>query len=565
MPDKRLVIQIELLKRFLTWDGSHWTSFIIIIAVGGLAAFSASLIPLIVGQLFTQILPGGNRQLLQSLPLILVVLLLTIVIASWSGYYVIHRLLDGLILNIRVEIFRKLLILPPACSDLPANTISLYFFESIEKLYRNTISLGICLYRDSLVAIGLFSVMIWLNPDISLLMLTVLAAALFIRQIFYANTYQRSMLDQEQHEVSRVISKTLRHSRVIFLDKGYKQEVEHIRNMFKQLQRTLLRQICQTGLLELLASIFLMGIFAGFLYYFLQQLILNQLTVEDAVAFFTAGLMLVFPLKRLSRINLLLQQCNEALHFIFSLLDRDSETTVEDTYTARIERAKGKLQLESVSYKDYQKKTWLPCFNLKIAPGKKIVLISYDTRINKLFADLICGFEQPSTGRILLDDKDINQISHAELCGNIAWITPDEDLLTDTVAANIAYGSLRCSKEIAITTAAHASQAMEFICKLPHGLQTKLKKCNVVLSDDQRQRIFIARALLKNPSIIILDESSACFDTDSAALMRALHLLLDSHTTLILSSRPVMLGLADQQLDLGNLNALSTANLTSVR
>lgn len=565
MPDKRLVIQIELLKRFLTWNGSHWTSFIIIIVVGGLAAISASLIPLIAGQLFTQILPGGNRQLLQSLPLILVVLLLVIVIASWSGYYVIHRLLDGLILDIRVEIFKKLLILPPACSDLPVNTISLYFFKSIEKLYRNAISLGICLYRDSLIVVGLFSIMIWLNPDISFLILTVLAAALLIRQIFYANTYQRSMLDQEQHEVSRVISKTLRHSRVIFLDKGYKQEVERIRNMFRQLQLTLLRQIYQTGLLELLASIFLIGILTGILYYFLQQLILSQLTAEDAVAFFTAGLMLVFPLKRLSHINLLLQQCNEALHVIFSLLDQNSEMVVENTLAVRVERAKGKLRLESVSYKDYQEKSWLPYFNLEIAPGKKIALINHDARINKLFADLVCGFEQPSTGRILLDDKDISRISHAELCGNIAWITPDEDLLIDTIAANIAYGSLRCSKEIAITTAAHASQAMEFICKLPHGLQTKLKKCNDVLSDDQRQRILIARALLKDPGIIILDESIACFDTDNPFLMRALCVLLSNRTVLILSARPAILDLADQLLDLGNLDALSMISQTSVR
>ncbi|SCX23006.1 putative ABC transport system ATP-binding protein/ATP-binding cassette, subfamily B, MsbA [Nitrosomonas eutropha] len=565
MPDKRLVIQIELLKRFLTWNGSHWTSFIIIIVVGGLAAISASLIPLIAGQLFTQILPGGNRQLLQSLPLILVVLLLIIVIASWSGYYVIHRLLDGLILDIRVEIFKKLLILPPACSDLPVNTISLYFFKSIEKLYRNAISLGICLYRDSLIVVGLFSIMIWLNPDISLLILTVLAAVLLIRQIFYANTYQRSMLDQEQHEVSRVISKTLRHSRVIFLDKGYKQEVERIRNVFRQLQLTLLRQIYQTGLLELLASIFLAGIFTGILYYFLQQLVLGQLTAEDAVAFFTAGLMLVFPLKRLSHINLLLQQCNEALHFIFSLLDQNSEMVVENTHVVRVERAKGELRLESVSYKDYQEKSWLPYFNLEIAPGKKTALINHDVRINKLFADLVCGFEQPSTGRILLDDKDISRISYAELCGNIAWITPDEDLLTDTIAANIAYGSLRCSKEIAITTAAHASQAMEFICKLPHGLQTKLKKCNDVLSDDQRQRILIARALLKDPGIIILDESVACFDTDNPFLMRALRVLLSNRTVLILSARPAILDLADQLLDLGNLDALSMISQTSVR
>src|SRR5690606_10438497 len=106
-------------------------------------------------------------------------------------------------------------------------------------------------------------------------------------------------------------------------NKGDEQEVGHIRSMFKQLQLVSLKQIHQTGLLELLASIFLIGILTGFLYYFLQQLTLDQLAAEDAVAFFTAGLMLVYPLERLLRVGLLLKQCSEALYLIFSLLDRD--------------------------------------------------------------------------------------------------------------------------------------------------------------------------------------------------------------------------------------------------
>jgi len=566
MPDKQPMIQIGLLKRFLTHDGSCWVFFVLILIINGLAALSASLIPFIAGQLFVQILPGGNRQLLQVLPLELAMFLLTIVIASWSGYYVIHRLLDRLILDIRVEVFKKALVSPPACSELSVNTIFLYFFESIEKFRHNATRLATCLSRDFLVVVGLFTVMIGLNPDVSLLIFTMLVIMLFIRQIFYVDARQQNILLQRHHKISEMLLRILSHSRIVYLDRSCKQETEHFRNVFKRLQLASLKQLYQIKLLELLAAIFLIGIVTGFFYYFLQQLVLNQLTVEDAVVFFTAVLMLVFPLRQLFRVNFLLQQCSEALHVIFSLLDKDPAGMItESTDTAQTERAQGELKFEAVSYENRRKNLWLPSFDLEIASGKKIALINRNSHVNKLLADLVCRFEQPLTGRILLDGKDINRINHAGLCDNIAWISPDEDLLSDSVAENIAYGSSRCSKEIAITTAAHAGQAMEFIRKLPHGLQTEPEKCGVVFSDDQRQRILIARALLKNPGIIILDESVACFNTDNVFLMHALHALLSNRTTLILSSRPAMLDLADQTFDPENMNMPFTVSRIFVR
>ncbi len=564
MPDKRLVIQTELLKRFLTRYGSYWSSFALIFVANSLVALSVSLIPLIAGQLFMQILPGGNQQLLQIFPLVLVALLLIIVIANWLGHYVIYRLLDKLILSMRVEMFEHLLTLPSAYSRYSTDTISLYFFKSVKKLQHNFTTLATCLSRDFLVAIGLFAVMMWLDLDLSLLILTVLVATIFIKQIFHVDKRQQSTLVQAYRKISRKLFKALLHSKIIHLDKGCQQEIEHFQNMFKQLQLVSLQRFYQTGLLELLVAIFLISTIAGLLYYFLQQLVLGQLAIKDAVVFSTAGCMLVFPLKRLFYVNCLLEQCNEALHSIFSLLDRSSKMIASNIDATRVMQGQGKLKFEGVSYKDNHKNLWLPYFNFEIAPGKKLALVNQNPHVNKLFIDLICGFEQPLTGRILLDDKDISQIEHAELRSNIAWISADEELLEDTVAANIAYGSLRCSKEIAITTAAHTSQAMEFIRKLPHGLQTALKGV-VSLSDNQRQRILIARALLKQPSIIILDESTACFDTDNPFLMQALHVLLQNRTALILSLRPIMLDLADQVIDPGNINILSVADQINTR
>lgn len=549
MPDKQPVFPIKLLTRFITRNEFCWITLILILIAGGLFALAIALIPLVAGQLFIQMLPGGNRQLMQLLPLILAILLLAAIFAGWIGYYVFERLLGRAILDIRTELFKKLLILPPVCSDFSAETISLCFFQSIEKLSHNASLLGGCLFRDFLAVVGLLSVMAWLNPEMTLLILAVLAATFFIGQIIHANACQQNMLSQKRYEVSLTLFQVPRFSRSIYLDKGYKEEIKHIRRSFEQLQSFLQKQFRQSKLMELLTYILLTGILTASLYYLLQQLASNQLTVHDTVAFFTAGVMLIFPLQKLSRVNLLVEQCGEALQGVFSLLDQESGMTEEKPYTAQFERGKGKLRFEEVSFCEYRTDCQLSSFNFEIGSGQKVALVNRDASINRLFADLVCGFVQPSTGRILFDNKDIKQINPAELCSYIAWIAPDEDLLADTVAANIAYGSARCSKEIAITTAAHASQAMEFIRKLPQGLQTKINKSVLTFSDNQRQRILIARALLKNPGIIILDETTACFDTDNIALLQALQVLLNDRTALILSSRPVMCDLAGQRFD----------------
>src|SRR5690606_21208282 len=165
---------------------------------------------------------------------ILAILLLAAIFAGWIGYYVFERLLGRAMLDIRTELFKKLLILPPVCSDFSAETISLCFFQSIEKLSHNASLLGGCLFRDFLAVVGLLSVMAWLNPEMTLLILAVLAAIFFIGQIIHANACQQNILSQKRYEVSLTLFQIPRFSRSIYLDKGYKEEIKHIRRSFEQ-------------------------------------------------------------------------------------------------------------------------------------------------------------------------------------------------------------------------------------------------------------------------------------------------------------------------------------------
>jgi ABC-type multidrug transport system fused ATPase/permease subunit len=556
MPDMQLTIEIKPLRRFLVWGTQYWVSLIFAILTGSLVALAASLATLVTGQLFTHALPGGNQLLLQYLPLVLAGLLIAATLASLAGYHTLYRICSKLVLELRIKMFEKLLLLPHACSEFSITTITSNFFTNTEELLNSATRLAVNLSRDLLTVTGLLTVMIYLSREMSLLAFTILIAAYLIDQIPRIGAYRKDMLTQGQAEISAMIHKTLHHYRVIHLDKGGTQESQHTRNILEQFRVTSLKQHNNIKLVELLALLFLIGMLTAFIYYLIQQIILNKLAIGDTVAFLTALLLLIFPLKRLMGIKPSLEQCSNTLQAIFLLLDQQIPSAIENPHGLHFKHARGKLNFRHVSFQDdIALKAFQSPIDLNLEPGTRMALTNSDNRAKQSLADLVCGFMSPKNGRILLDNRDINQIAHADLHANIAWVAPDKTLLADTIAANIAYGAMRGSTEASITAAAYASQATEFIREMPHGFQTKINNKDVTLSDNQRQRILIARAILKNPAIVILDETTAYFDADSPPLLHALSTLIKGRTTLILSSRPAITSLAQHMLNLNQAHA----------
>ena len=152
--------------------------------------------------------------------------------------------------------------------------------------------------------------------------------------------------------------------------------------------------------------------------------------------------------------------------------------------------------------------------------------------------NMVGRFCCPSAGRILLDGQDLANIELTSLHANISLVSQEFMLLNDTIAANIAYGAMNTAVEAKIVTAAHAANAMEFIRKLPQGLQTLVGRYGIELTEGQKERIAFARALLKNSPILILDEAISTMDLDSEYHVQvALNTLIRDRTTLIIARR----------------------------
>jgi len=262
----------------------------------------------------------------------------------------------------------------------------------------------------------------------------------------------------------------------------------------------------------------------------------DKTTVGGFVSFITAMLMLLAPMKRLTDMNAQLQRGLAAAESVFSLVDEAPE---EDRGTVELDRAKGEIRVEEVvlRYPDTSRNA-LDGVSFAIEPGQTVALVGASGSGKTSMANLMPRFYKPTAGRILLDGHDLQDLRLDSLRANVALVSQDVVLFNDTVAANIAYGTLEQVSREQIEAAAEAAYAMEFIQALPHDLDTEIGENGVKLSGGQRQRLAIARALLKNAPVLILDEATSALDTESErAVQAALEQLMRNRTTLVIAHR----------------------------
>ena len=210
-----------------------------------------------------------------------------------------------------------------------------------------------------------------------------------------------------------------------------------------------------------------------------------------------------------------------------------------DSGTESIARSTGALRFERVSF-GYpgSERLALQDIDLTVAPGETVALVGPSGSGKTTLANLVPRFYHPGRGRITLDGHDLGSLTLESLRSNIALVSQDVVLFNDTVAANIAYGSMHRVAEADIVAAARAAHALEFIEQMPQGLQTLVGENGVKLSGGQRQRLAIARALLKNAPILVLDEATSALDSESERhIQAALETLIQGRTTIVIAHR----------------------------
>jgi subfamily B ATP-binding cassette protein MsbA len=251
------------------------------------------------------------------------------------------------------------------------------------------------------------------------------------------------------------------------------------------------------------------------------------------------------PLKRLTLVQSQMQKGIAAADSIFVVIDSDKE---RDTGHYTVDRAVGEIEFRNVGFSyGNSDQPVLEDISVRFPAGSVTALVGHSGSGKTTLAGLLPRFYAHDTGQILLDGHDLSDYTLDNLRAQIALVSQDVVLFNDTIAGNIAYGTLSGADHSAIWQAADAAHAMEFIDQLPEGFDTRLGESGTLLSGGQRQRLAIARALLKDAPILILDEATSALDSESErAIQEALQEVMKNRTTLVIAHRLSTIENADQ-------------------
>jgi subfamily B ATP-binding cassette protein MsbA len=394
------------------------------------------------------------------------------------------------------------------------------------------------LLREGLSLVGLAVYLFYLDARLALVAVT--GAPLVVYPLVRFGKRIRSTTRRSQEhleQLSHVTAEAFTGHRIVKAFGAEGHEEQRFRRASERLYRTNLKVTSALALLpplmELLGGVAVVGL----IWYGSRQIADKALTEGDFAAFVTAAFMMYAPIKKLSRVNATLQQAMAASERIFEILDTHSEVPERPDAPA-LARLRQAIEFRNVSFSyDGVSKTILKDVSFTVRAGQAVAIVGLSGAGKTTLVNLLPRFYDVSGGAILIDGIDIRDVTLTSLRSQIAIVTQDTVLFDDTITNNITYGAPGTSRD-AIEAAAKAAHAHEFIVTLPDQYETRIGERGQLLSGGQRQRLAIARALLRNSSMLILDEATSSLDAESELLVQdALQTLMRNRTSFVIAHR----------------------------
>ena len=394
------------------------------------------------------------------------------------------------------------------------------------------------LFQESITLLGLMILVFTMNTELAILCLIV--APVIVTPVIQFGRRLRGTTHRSQErmaDIATILEETIRGVRIVKAFTMEKFEIDRFREATrKHLKSNLSAQKVQaltSPVMELLAGLCMLLLFV----YAHRRIAAGTLTVGSFMSFLAALAAMYAPIKKLNKVNLSVNTALSAAERVFRMLDVDNE--VKEKPDARELKGVGTgIRFDHVNFA-YGTSTSdvLRDIEMTVAPGEIVALVGGSGAGKSTIVNLLPRFYDVTKGRITVDDIDIRDVTLRSLRGLMGFVTQEVVLFNDTVRNNIAYGRTD-AEEAKVIDAAKAANAHEFITALPKGYDTHIGEAGVLLSGGQRQRLAIARALFKDPPILILDEATSALDTESERLVQqALNNLMRGRTTLVIAHR----------------------------
>lgn len=470
-------------------------------------------------------------------------------LGTFMSQYFISYVGRNVINALRTQLFDRLMTLPSRYFDDNASgrLVSKLTFN-VEQVAEATTDAVTITLREGLTVLGLLGFMLYTNWKLTIVFLTV--GPIIGLVVSYVSKRFRKLsrrIQGSMGDITHVASESIAGYRVVrtFGGEGYERDRFHQvsqRNLTQSLKMASTQAI-SVPVIQILVAVAI----ASLVWLMLAPEIRGSMTTGELVAFITAATTMAKPIRQVTSVHAKIQKGVAAAHDVFGTMDEEPE---RDTGTHTPDRVRGDIRFANVNfrYRD-QLDNVLEAISLDIPAGQSVALVGRSGSGKSTLVSLLPRFYDYSDGEILIDGHSLRDYRLDALRSQIALVTQNVVLFNDTIAANIAYGSLKGRSREEIREAAAKAHALEFIDRMPDGFDTMIGDNGVMLSGGQRQRLAIARALLKDAPILILDEATSALDTESERhIQEAMETVMQGRTTLVIAHRLSTIESADRIL-----------------
>lgn len=525
-------------KRLLSYMRPYVKKFALAIVCIILASSANLYVPWIIKDMIDDVLADKNMALLNAICIGIVVIFFLRGIFYFGQSYLVSYIGQKVIIDVREVMFRKFQRMPLAYYDRhQTGEIMSYVTNDVSAIQAALVDNLIDMVTEACVLVGSVFLMFYLDWKLSLLTLVVIPMVGQAMKIFGRKIKQSSRVIQERlAEITALLQESFAATRVV---KSFVREDYEIERFVRSNQRNfeaVMKNVQQTSMLTPTVE-FLAAIAVTFIVWFGGYEVVNgDITAGAFVAFLTYAVNLANPVKRLSRIYGNLQKAMAAVDRVFGVIDL--EETIKDKPDARVlPPVTGHVRFDHVGFSYKKGRPALHDVTFSACPGQMIAFVGPSGAGKSTIANLIPRFYEIDTGAITVDGHDIRDVTLASLRGQIGLVPQETMLFSTTIRENIRYGRLDAT-DAEIEAAARAANAHHFIMDLENGYDTEIGERGISISGGQRQRIAIARAILKDPRILILDEATSALDTESEKVVQAaLDDLMVGRTSFVIAHR----------------------------
>ncbi|MBV5317623.1 MAG: ABC transporter ATP-binding protein [Desulfobulbaceae bacterium] len=490
-----------------------------------------------------QRIAGLGRVVLQYGLLVGVIFLATfcqVVMLEWIGQSIMHRL--------RQHLFAHLLTLDLAFfHNQPAGRLVTRLTNDIQNMHEMFTSVMVTLFNDGLKLAGIFWFLWMMNKRLALVMAIFVPLALISTMVFsrFAREQFRAIRSQ-MAKINSFLAESLAGVGVIQAFGGQERSSRVYGELTHEYLQRSFAQIRVFGAFMPLTELMGSAAIALIIWYGGGEVIRNQLTLGELAAFLSYMRLFFQPLRELSQKYSIVQSAMASAERIFQTLDTHSVMTVhEATSAGGPVTARGGIEFRKVRFGYAPNQPVLNDINLTIAPGETVALVGSTGAGKSTLISLLVRFYDPECGTVLIDGQDIRQMPLRALREQVGIIMQDIFIMPETVRANIILD--RVADEERLASLLHQAGLESFIARLPEGLDTKIGEGALNLSLGEKQLLSFARALYRNPAILVLDEATASIDTESENMLeQAIAAGFSDRTSLVIAHRLSTIRRADR-------------------